>query len=215
MEKEIPVLNAIEQRVLGALIEKSKTTPDYYPMSLNALTAACNQKSSRKPVVNYEEETVQNALNSLKAQSLVSTAVGGSIRTAKYKHNFTTVYALSDKEMAVLCLLLLRGPLTPGEINSNSGRLYEFSSLDSVVETLRHLNQYSSPYVKELPRRAGQKEGRFVHLIGPVEEELYDDPGSADTAQKVNPLEARVSALEQELEQVKLELKKVLDFINS
>lgn len=215
MEKELPVLNPVEQRVLGSLIEKSKTTPDYYPMSVNALTAACNQKSSRKPIVNYEEETVQQALNSLKAQSLVSPAVGGTIRTAKYKHNFTTVYALNDKEMAVLCLLLLRGPLTPGEINSNSGRLYEFSSLDSVIETLQHLGQHTPPYVKELPRRAGQKETRFIHLLGPVEEEIVDDSVHIETAQKMNPLEARVTALEAELELVKQELKKVLDFINS
>ena len=99
----LPLLYAVELRVLGSLIEKSKTTPDYYPMSVNALTAACNQKTSRKPVVDYSEETVTAALNSLKSQSIVSTAVGGSIRAVKYKHNFTTVYPLSDGELAVLC----------------------------------------------------------------------------------------------------------------
>src|ERR1043165_6778497 len=103
--KPLPQLSAVEQRVLGSLIEKSVTTPDYYPMTLNSLTAACNQKSSRKPVVEYSEETVIQALNSLKAQSLVSTAVGASIRAAKYKHNFTTVYPLSDGELAIICLL--------------------------------------------------------------------------------------------------------------
>src|SRR6218665_2878097 len=111
-DKTLPQLSAAEQRVLGALIEKSKTTPDYYPMTLNALTAACNQKTSRRPVVDYDEETVVLALNSLKGQSLVSTAVGGTARTTKYKHNFTTVYPLSNAELAVLCLLFLRGPQT-------------------------------------------------------------------------------------------------------
>ncbi len=216
MQKEIPQLNAFEQRVLGALIEKSKTTPDYYPMTLNALTAACNQKSSRKPVVNYDEETVVIALNSLKAQSLVSTAVGGSIRTNKYKHNFTTVHPLSDKELAIMCLLLLRGPLTPGEINSNAGRLYEFSSLESVNESLQHLASLPLPYVKELARRPGQKETRFVHLLGDVVEDMNDEVMAVEPARKsVSELENRVSVLEQELEKVKTDLQKVLDFMNS
>ena len=162
----LPLLNPIEIRVLGALIEKSKTTPDYYPMTLNALTSACNQKSSRKPVVDYDEETVVMALNNLKSQSLVSTAVGGSIRAVKYKHNFTTVYPLSDGELAIMCLLFLRGPQTPGELNTNSARLHEFRSLESVVECLNKLINSESPFVKELPKRSGQKETRFAHLLG-------------------------------------------------
>src|SRR3954464_9762497 len=116
--KPLPNLSAEEQRVLGALIEKSKTTPDYYPMTLNALTAACNQKTSRSPVVDYDEETVVMALNSLKGQSLVATAIGGGSRVIKYKHNFVTVFDISPEELAILCLLMLRGPQTPGELNT-------------------------------------------------------------------------------------------------
>src|SRR6187401_706384 len=128
----IPHLTPPEIRVLGSLMEKSKTTPDYYPMTLNALTAACNQKTSRSPVVEYDEETVVEALNSLKGQSLVATAIGGGSRVVKYKHNFTTVYDISPEELSILCLLMLRGPQTPGELNTNSARLYEFKSLEEV-----------------------------------------------------------------------------------
>ena len=123
----LPVLDAAEVRVLGALIEKSKATPEYYPMTINSLVAACNQKSSRKPVVSYDEDTVAQALNILKKRGLISTATGGSIRSIKYKHNFAVVFPVLPSEVAVMCLLMLRGPLTPGEINSNSGRLHEFN----------------------------------------------------------------------------------------
>jgi len=209
--KELPILNAVEQRVLGSLIEKSVVTPDYYPMTLNSLTAACNQKSSRKPVVEYDEQTVMNALNSLKAQSLVSTAVGASIRTAKYKHNFTTVYPLTEGQLAIICLLLLRGPQTPGELNTNSGRLHEFSSLGSVHEALDTLRTYRTGFVKELARQAGQKETRFVHLLGevPLETEnvsSYNEPIRSSS----NELESRVSALEAEVADLKEKLRDLL-----
>jgi uncharacterized protein YceH (UPF0502 family) len=202
--KPLPNLSAEEQRVLGSLIEKSVVTPDYYPMTVNSLTAACNQKSSRKPVVDYSEETVLNALHSLKAQSLVSTAVGASIRATKYKHNFTTVYPLSDGELAIICLLLLRGPQTPGEINTNSGRLHEFSSLSSVIEAMDKLRSYPYPFVKELSRQPGQKETRFTHLLGAIAMETettenYNEPVKSFT----NDLESRVTALEAEVERLK------------
>src|SRR5688572_8316212 len=165
-ENQLPVLNPIEQRVLGTLIEKSRTTPDYYPMTLNSLTAACNQKTSRFPVTNYTEEEITIALNSLKGQSLVATAVGGGSRVIKFKHNFLTVFPMSDAEMAVICLLLLRGAQTPGEINTNSARLYEFSSLESVLETIHSLRFSDPPFVTELDKRPGQKEARCIHLLG-------------------------------------------------
>ena len=158
--KDLPLLNAVELRVLGSLIEKSVVTPDYYPMTLNSLTAACNQKSSRKPVVEYDEETVVMALNNLKAMSIAATAVGGSSRVLKYKHNFTTVYPMSQGELAILCLLFLRGPQTPGELNTISGRLHEFQSLESVHDALNKLAQAQPPFVKEIAKRAGQKETR-------------------------------------------------------
>jgi len=205
----LPLLNAIELRVLGSLIEKSKTTPDYYPMTVNALTAACNQKTSRKPVVDYDEETVTAALNSLKSQSIVSTAVGGSIRAVKYKHNFTTVYPLTDGELAILCLLFLRGPQTPGELNTNSARLHEFRSLEGVHDALNKLMSSSSPYIKELPRRAGQKETRFIHLLGDTtnfeEDETHEEP----VRKNVSDLEARLTAVELELAEVKETLAKI------
>jgi uncharacterized protein YceH (UPF0502 family) len=201
---ELPILTDVELRVLGSLIEKSKTTPDYYPMTLNSITAACNQKTSRKPVVDYSEETVQAALNSLKARSLVATAVGGTSRSTKYKHNFTTVYPLSNAELAVLCLLFLRGPQTPGELNSNSGRLHEFQSLESVLETLNKLAHTEPPFVKELPRRPGQKEVRFTHLLG----EMPPEP-EEEAPHQGSDLETRLEAVEQELLQLKETIMKI------
>lgn len=201
--QSLPVLSAPELRVLGALIEKSKTTPDYYPMTLNALTAACNQKTSRHPVTDYDEETVVMALNSLKGQSLVATAVGGGSRVVKYKHNFTTVYDMEAAELAILCLLMLRGPQTPGELNTNSGRLYEFRSLEEVHSVLNKLMNPEMPYVKELVKRPGQKEARFAHLLG-GEVSSEDDELPQEPARKhVSELEARVIQLEREVAELK------------
>lgn len=209
--KPLPHLSAEEQRVLGSLIEKSVVTPDYYPMTVNSLTAACNQKSSRKPVVEYSEETVLNALHSLKAQSLVSTAVGASIRASKYKHNFTTVYPLTDGELAIICLLLLRGPQTPGELNTNSGRLHEFNSLASVHDALDKLRSYSYPFVKETSRQAGQKETRFVHLLGDTITENEINTFHSESLTKTNSdLEARLTALEAEVTNLKEKLRDLL-----
>lgn len=205
----MPILTPIEIRVLGSLIEKSKTTPDYYPMTLNALTAACNQKTSRRPVVDYDEETVVMALNSLKSQSLINTAVGGSIRSIKYKHNFTIVYPLTDGELAIMCLLFLRGPQTPGELNTNSARLHEFRSLEGLQDALNKLTEGENAFVKELPKRAGQKEARFAHLL--EEEILFDeDETPEEPARKhVSDLETRLAAVELELAEVKETLAKI------
>jgi hypothetical protein len=206
MEKERPLLNAEEQRVLGTLIEKSKTTPDYYPMTINALAAGCNQKTSRKPVVDYDEQTVVLALNSLKGQDLVATAVGGGSRVIKYKHNFFTRFSVSDAELAILCMLLLRGPQTPGELNTNSGRLHEFVSLESVLETLTNLMQSDPPFVKELPRRPGQKEGRYTHLLGESIGQEEEPTREKITNTSVTDLEARLTLLEQEIAELKQKL---------
>ncbi len=209
-EKPLPVLSSEEVRVLGALMEKSKTTPEYYPLTLNALTAACNQKTSRSPVVEYDEETVVLALNSLKGQSLVATAVGGGSRAAKYKHNFGTVYPIADSQLALMCLLFLRGAQTPGELNTNSGRLYEFSSLESVQEALRELATKSPPFVKELPRRPGQKEARFTHLFS-GEPTVSEETAAPEAARKnISSLESRLEIVEKELAEVKETLAKLL-----
>ena len=204
MITEIPRLSSIETRVLGGLIEKSITTPDYYPMTLNGLTAACNQKTSRYPVTDYSEQDVQQALSSLKGQSLVATAVGGGSRVIKYKHNFGTVFPVSDAAIAILCLLFLRGPQTPGELNTNSGRLYEFSSLDSVQNVLSELSAHEPPFVRQLQRSPGQKEARFIHLFNdPAIEENREAadiaverrPSNADLAARVTELERQVALL--------------------
>src|SRR5580698_11334237 len=162
----LPVLNAEELRVLGALMEKSKTTPDYYPMTINSLVAACNQKTSRKPVVQYNDNTVAQVLNTLKRRALVSTATGGSDRAVKYKHNFAIVFPVLPAEVAIICLLMLRGPQTPGELNTNSGRLHEFDSIEEVQEMLDKLSSGENQYIKQLARRPGQKEVRYIHLLG-------------------------------------------------
>ncbi len=210
--KELHELNDVEIRVLGSLMEKSKTTPDYYPMTVNSLTAACNQKSSRNPVVDYDEETVLAALRSLKGQNLISLAIGGTSRTNKYKHNFDIVYNITPAEYAVLCLLFLRGPLTPGEINSNSGRIYSFSSLASVNETLNKLAEAQPSMVKEMPKRSGQKEARFMHLFGGTVPESDETEISEEfhASRSVNPLEERLSAVEKELAEVKETLNKLV-----
>lgn len=196
------ILNAAEQRIIGALIEKSRTTPDYYPMTISALTNACNQKTSRNPVLNYDEETVTLTLNALKIKGLISTATGGSSRVIKYKHNLAIAYPLVPAELAIICLLLLRGPLTPGEINTNSARLYEFETIEEIQEILQKLSADMPAYVKQLEKKPGQKEARFQHLFGPVlnEEEI---PAQQTTPPASSDLEQRVMKLEQELEEVK------------
>lgn len=208
--KALPVLNAEEIRVLGVLMEKSKTTPEYYPMTLNSLTAACNQKTSRKPVVSYDEETVVLALDSLKRKGLISTATGGGSRTVKYKHYFAIVFPVVPAEVALICLLMLRGPQTPGELNTNSGRLYEFESIEEVQQTLEKLAQEEIPYLVQLPRRAGQKEVRYTHLLAGTpnfeEEDLPEEPAR----KSVSELEARLSKVENELAELKEAFDKLM-----
>lgn len=208
-EIKIPVLNPEQIRVLGALMEKAKTTPDYYPMTMNGLVSACNQKTSRKPVVNYDEETIGAALNSLKIAGLISTATGGSSRATKYKHNFAIVYPILPSEVAVMCLLFLRGPQTPGEINTNSGRLYEFETLEEVNQTLEKLA--GEGYLKQLPKRPGQKEQRYMHLFSGDVEFAEDDFGNDEMPAKANSaLEERVVKLEAELAELKESFEKLM-----
>ena len=212
MESELPKLSEVGIRVLGSLIEKSRTTPEYYPMTVNAITTACNQKTSRYPVVEYEENEVMEALQHLKALSLVATAVGGTRRTTKYKHNFTTVYPVSAPELAIMCLLFLRGAQTPGELNTNSARLHTFISLQEVIESLHHLMHLESPFVKELPRKPGQKEPRYSHLfaINSPEEILSvpEDEPAGSLIFRISSLEKEVAELRATLDSV---LKKVLE----
>ncbi|QJD97372.1 DUF480 domain-containing protein [Mucilaginibacter robiniae] len=199
--ESLPKLTNEEIRVLGSLMEKSRTTPDYYPMTLNALVAACNQKSARKPVVQYDEDTVIKALDTLKKKGLIATVTGGSNRAVKYKHNFAIVFPVIPAEVAIICLLLLRGPQTPGELNTNSGRLYEFESLEDLQQTLEKLSDGELPYITQLPRRTGQKEARYTHLLGESLDIPEEEEADTVTASQTNitELEARVAKLENDL----------------
>src|SRR5690606_12685926 len=140
---ELTLLSPEEVRVLGSLLEKSKTTPEYYPMTLNGLQSACNQKSSRKPVVQYDENLILTILDQLRKKGLISTVVGGGSRVTKYKHNLAIKYPLLPEETAILCLLFLRGPLTIGEIKNNSTRLFDFESLSEIKILLDKLSNDS------------------------------------------------------------------------
>jgi len=206
----LPVLDAPELRVLGALMEKARTTPDYYPMTINGLTAACNQKTSRNPVVNYDEETIVVTLNTLKRKGLVSTATGGTSRAVKYKHNIALVFPLEPSEVAILCLLMLRGPLTPGELNTHSGRLYEFDSLEEVQAVLEKLSAYAIPFVQQLSRRPGQKEMRYAHLLAGAPNMAADDFSEESPAKIETDLEERVSKIEQDLAEMKTAFDKLM-----
>lgn len=205
--RPIVLLNLQEQRVLGALLEKSRTTPDYYPMTINSLVAACNQKSSRNPVVNYDDETVILTLNSLKIKGLASTVTAPGSRGAKWKHNLAIYYPLLPGDLAIICLLLLRGPLTPGEINTSSGRLYEFETIEEVQQNLQRLAASEPAFVKQLPKRPGQKEARYMQLFGGDNFEDTVDENSASDITSGSSLGERVAKLEAEVS----ELKAILD----
>ena len=205
----LPILSAEEQRVLGSLIEKSRTTPDYYPMSLNGLQSACNQKTSRSPIVQYDEEIIVKTLDSLKKKGLVSTVTGGTGRVVKFKHNLGIVFPLVPSELSIICILLLRGAQTAGELNTNSGRLYEFDSLDEVQSSLEKLREGDAPFVKVLERRPGQKEVRYVHLLGDVPEYVAEHSSNLNTA-SMEMLESRVETLEKELSELKDAFNKLM-----
>jgi uncharacterized protein len=205
------VLNEYELRVIGALAEKQIATPDYYPMTLNALTNACNQKNHRDPVTSFDEATVVRALDSLREKNLAYVFHGSDARVPKYGHLFSKVYSLNPQETAVLLVLMLRGPQTPGELRSRTPHLMTFDSLSQVEETLQNLSTRDEPLVIRLPRAPGMKESRYAHLLsGEVNvEELaaaQAEPapvrGRAEN-ERVAKLEAEVETLKQELSELK------------
>jgi hypothetical protein len=204
----LPQLTIEELRVLGAMIEKSKTTPDYYPMTLNSIVTACNQKSARNPVLELSDEDVVLALDSLKKKQLSGNVIGGGSRALKYRHNLAVTFPLDPAETSVLCLLFLRGPLTAGEINSNSGRLHDFDSLQEVQETLENLSNYEKSFVKLLPKRAGQKEARYFHCFSELSEQDFSETSSPKTSN--SELEVRVNTLETELEVLKEKVESLM-----
>src|SRR3954464_1261224 len=163
-------LDAVEARVLGALLEKEIATPEYYPLSLNALVNACNQKSNREPVVSYDEDTVEVALEGLRTKGLALGGTGRDSRVPKHAQRFTERFNFGRREAAVLCVLLLRGPQTTGELRGRSERLYTFDDLEAVESTLHRLSEMG--FTKQLPRQPGTKEPRWAHLLaGDVEVE--------------------------------------------
>lgn len=204
-------LDPVEIRILGSLIEKQLATPEYYPLTLNALVAAANQKSNREPVMELSEAELQRALDRLQDEKLVWRVMGG--RAVRFDHNLDNVWHLTRREKALLGLLFLRGPQTAGELRGRSERLATFDSVAAVEETLRDMAAHSEPLVHQLPRRPGQKEERWAHTVGgaiaepaplaePEEPRVSGEPLSV----RVTRLEEQVAALAGELRALKNEL---------
>jgi uncharacterized protein len=183
-------LTPIEARVLGSLIEKEITTPEYYPLSLNALTNACNQKSNRDPVLHLEENEIRRALNHLESQSLVRSVSASDSRVTKFEHRLQEAFNFYRPEIAVICELLLRGPQTPGELRTRASRMHAFEDLDSVHSALQRLAKREPPLVTLLPRQPGTKEARYVHLLG----ESPPAAASAAANSEASPRESLVQA---------------------
>ena len=203
-------LSEVEVRVLGALVEKEITTPEYYPLSLNALVNACNQKSNRDPLMNLDENTVRQALRSLTEQALVRSA-GGDSRVPKFEHRLNELYNFHRHEIAVLCVLMLRGPQTPGELRTRAERMYAFEDLEAVHSALQHLMRREPPLAKILPRQPGTKESRYMHLLsgdaapaaaGEPERtvEMHSSRGDLRDGERIAQLELEIAELRRELE---------------
>jgi len=207
------VLTENEVRVLGALIEKDITTPEYYPLSLNALINACNQKSNRDPFMQLDENAARDALSGLQEHRLAGPAAGADSRVTKYEHRTQEVFNFTRGEVAVLCVLLLRGPQTPGELRGRTERMHHFESLDDVQSALQKLMQRQPPLAKVLPRQPGTKESRYVHLMAgdvagvetPVVVSVGHHSGDAD---RVTRLGEEVAALRREVAELRDQLER-------
>jgi uncharacterized protein len=209
------ILNDVETRVLGSLVEKDVTTPDYYPLSLNALVNACNQKNNRDPVMHLEEDAVQEALSTLQDKRLAGPTSSADSRVTKYEHRLQEAFNFTRGETAVLCVLLLRGPQTPGELRGRTERMHPFEDLTEVQSTLQRLMQRDPPLVRVLPRQPGTKESRYKHLLaGDVEDaaEVAQSHSSAfvadnsHDADRITHLENVVSDLRKEVADLKQQL---------
>jgi len=206
-------LSNVEVRILGALIEKDITTPDYYPLSLNALINACNQKSNRDPVMNLDEDAVRDALLSLNQKGLAGTVSSADSRVPKYEHRLQEAFNLPRAETAILCVLLLRGAQTPGELRGRSERMHRFEELSDVHSALQRLIQRDPPLVRMLPRQPGTKEARYVHQFsGEVElaEPLMPQPTFADASvdsQRIARLEGEIDSLRAEIAELQKDFR--------
>src|SRR6187200_3527547 len=198
--------DAVELRVAGCLVEKQRTTPDAYPLSLNALRLACNQSTNRDPVVDYDEATVSEALRRLALRGWTRLASGGGSRARKYRHLLPEALEVEDDELSLLAVLMLRGPQTPGELKQRSKRLHGFAGLAAVEETLERLLERE--LVIRHPRRPGQKEERYEQVLGGAGEEGVGEVGAAEVPEAVQPAEAPppVSPDEERLDRLEREL---------
>ena len=198
------LLSNVEVRVLGSLIEKDITTPDYYPLSLNALVNACNQKNNRDPVMQLDEEAVRSALDSLQVKRFAGPASGADSRVAKYEHRLQEVFNFDRRETAILCVLLLRGAQTPGELRGRAERMYRFETLEDVTAALDRLSRREPSLVAVLPRQPGTKESRYAHLLSGSAPEAE----TAEARQMTVPSPAgdRLDALESEVAELKREV---------
>lgn len=203
------LLNEVEARIVGCLIEKEATTPEYYPLTLNALVNACNQKSNRFPIVEYDEKTVSDALEDLRDKNIVYVFYGSNSRVPKYKHILPKLLEIDLHEVAIICVLLLRGFQTIGELKERSQRIYEFTGLEEVLRTLDELKKRHEPLVTELPKQPGQKESRYAHLLsGEISEEALATtaftPAQAKQDQ-IARLEAEIAILKSGYEELRNE----------
>ena len=198
-------LSPVETRVLGCLLEKERVTPENYPMSLHSLTAACNQATNREPVTAYDEKTVEAALDGLRGKKLATVIWAAGARVQKYRHNFLDEYTLDPREVAVLCVLMLRGAQTPGELRQRTERLHSFADAREIEECLHGLAKGDAPLVRILDPRPGQKEKRCVQLLS-GEPDLSEAPPAAPhesrapEPSRLDALEAQVAALRAEFE---------------
>lgn len=205
------VLNEYELRTLGALVEKQIATPDYYPMTLNALVNACNQKNHRDPVVVYDEATVARALEGLREKNLAYVFHGSEARAPKYGHLFPKAFDLSEAEVPLMCVLILRGPQTPGELRSRSQHLRAFESLAEVESLLQGLSLREEPLIVKLPRQPGSRESRFAHLLGgAVEmEQIEAEPRAPSSVQQSQGGNEKIAKLEEEVAALRRELNEL------
>jgi uncharacterized protein len=201
-------LDPHEIRILGSLMEKQLSTPEYYPLTLNALVAAANQKSNREPVMELSENDVQRALDRLQDEKLAWRVMGG--RAVRFDHNLDKVWHLKPGEKAIMTLLFLRGPQTPGELRGRSDRLHRFESVAEVEDTLRDMAAHSEPFVRELQRRPGQKETRWGHTAGGTIVEP-EEAAPSTTPSGAEPVSVRVARLEERVEQLTVQLRALMD----
>jgi len=199
------ILDSTEVRILGCLIEKEMATPEYYPLSLNSLTNACNQKSNRNPVLSLVEQDVEKGLDGLQKKGLARSTVAAGSRVPKFLHTLFDRFDLSKQDFAVLCELFLRGPQTIGEIRSHTERLSEFGSIEAAADVLQNLSAQEPPLVVLLPREAGRKERRYMHLFSgeTFNSGTYDETSATSEPDRITALEEQVAALKRELDELK------------